>query len=108
MTRIESKSSGMEITTDLAVVSRARSGDADAFRQLVERHSRTTFRVAYRMTGNEHDADDVVQETFIRASRQLRHFEARPNFSTWLHRTTITCSNDMLRLTGSASRNSVS
>jgi RNA polymerase sigma-70 factor (ECF subfamily) len=67
----------MEITTDLAVVSRARTGDADAFRLLVESHSKAAFRVAYRMTGNEHDADDVVQETFLRAYRQLRHFEER-------------------------------
>jgi len=104
MTRTESKPSGMEITTDLAVVSRARSGDADAFRQLVERHSRTTFRVAYRMTGNEHDADDVVQETFLRAYRQLRHFEERANFSTWLHRITVNCSLDLLRARGRADR----
>ncbi|HXH38601.1 MAG TPA: sigma-70 family RNA polymerase sigma factor [Thermoanaerobaculia bacterium] len=85
------------MTTDLAVVSRARSGDADAFRQLVERHSKTTFRVAYRMTGNEHDADDVVQETFLRAYRQLRHFEERANFGTWLHRIAVNCSLDLLR-----------
>src|SRR3954470_3266591 len=104
MTRIESKPSGMEITTDLAVVSRARAGDADAFRQLVERHSRTTFRVAYRMTGNEHDADDVVQETFLRAYRQLRHFEERANFGTWLHRITVNCSLDLLRARGRADR----
>ena len=92
----------MEITTDLAVVSRARSGDAEAFRQLVESHSRMTFRVAYRMTRNEQDADDVVQETFLRAYRQLRHFEERANFGTWLHRITINCSLDLIRARGRA------
>ena len=86
----------MEVT-DLAALSRAREGDSDAFRLLVERHSRVIFRVAYRMTGNEHDADDVVQETFLRAYKQLDAFEERANFSTWLHRIAVNCSLDLLR-----------
>jgi len=90
----------MDTTTDVAAVSRARTGDADAFRLLVERHSRAIFRVAYRMTGNEHDADDVVQETFLRAYRQIEHFEERANFSTWVHRIAINCSLDLLRSRG--------
>ena len=86
--------------TDATTVEQARRGDADAFRLLVERHSRPIFRVAYRMTGNEHDADDVVQETFLRAYKQLEHFEDRANFSTWLHRIAINCSLDLLRSRG--------
>ncbi|HWW61895.1 MAG TPA: sigma-70 family RNA polymerase sigma factor [Thermoanaerobaculia bacterium] len=86
--------------TDAAAVERARGGDPDAFRLLVERHSRVIFRVAYRMTGNEHDADDVVQEAFLRAYRQIEHFEERANFSTWLHRIAINCSLDLLRARG--------
>ncbi|HYM59799.1 MAG TPA: RNA polymerase sigma factor [Thermoanaerobaculia bacterium] len=76
---------------------RARLGDPDAFRQLVERHSPVIFKVAYRMTGNQHDADDVVQETFLRAYRQLHNFEERSNFGTWLHRIAINCALDLLR-----------
>jgi RNA polymerase sigma-70 factor, ECF subfamily len=90
----------MEMSTDLAAVSRAREGDSEAFRLLVERHSRPIFRVAYRMTGNEHDADDVVQETFLRAYRQISRFEERANFGTWLHRIAINCSLDLLRARG--------
>jgi RNA polymerase sigma-70 factor (ECF subfamily) len=90
--------------TDVTAVSRARGGDADAFRMLVERHSRAIFRVAYRMTANEHDADDVVQETFLRAYRQIDHFEERANFSTWLHRIAINCSLDLLRARGRLDR----
>ena len=90
--------------TDTAVVSRARTGDDDAFRLLVERHSNVIFRVAYRMTGNQHDADDVVQETFLRAYRQLDGFEERANFSTWLHRIAINCSLDLLRARGRQER----
>ena len=88
--------------TDAAAVSRAREGDADAFRTLVDRHSHAVFRVAYRMTGNEHDADDVVQETLLRAYRQLARFEERANFGTWLHRIAINCSLDLLRARGRA------
>src|SRR5258706_14389588 len=84
-------------TSDATAIDRARGGDSDAFRQLVERHSQPVFRVAYRMTGNQHDADDVVQETFLRAYRTLDRFEERANFSTWLHRIAVNCSLDLLR-----------
>jgi RNA polymerase sigma-70 factor (ECF subfamily) len=93
---LQSKGSEMEMT-DAAAVSRAKTGDAEAFRLLVEKHSRTIFRVAYRMTGNEHDADDVVQESFLRAYKQIERFEERANFGTWLHRIAINCALDLLR-----------
>jgi RNA polymerase sigma-70 factor (ECF subfamily) len=80
-----------------AVLARARQGDSEAFRFLVERHSRSAFRLAYRMTGNEHDAEDVVQDSFLRAYRQLGRFESRAHFGTWLHRIVANCSVDLLR-----------
>ncbi len=83
--------------SDAAAVSRARSGDSQAFRLLVEHHSRNIFRLAYRMTGNEQDAEDVVQETFLKAFRQLNGFEERSNFSTWLYRIGVNCALDLLR-----------
>jgi RNA polymerase sigma-70 factor (ECF subfamily) len=49
------------------------------------------------MVGNEHDADDVVQETFLRAYRQINRFESRANFGTWLYRIAVNCSVDLLR-----------
>ncbi len=79
-------------------VERARSGDSDAFRLLVEQHSRAIFRLAYRMTGNEEDAEDVVQETFLRAYRQLDRYEARSSFSTWLYRIASNYSLDLIRM----------
>src|SRR5690348_3258263 len=82
---------------DGAVVVRAQSGDGEAFRTLVERHSRNVFRLAYRMTGNEEDAEDVVQETFLRAYRQLDKYEARSSFSTWLFRIASNYSLDLIR-----------
>src|SRR6266404_4785687 len=79
-------------------VERARSGDSDAFRLLVEQHSRAVFRLAFRMTGNEEDAEDVVQETFLRAYRQLYKYEARSSFATWLYRIASNYSLDLIRM----------
>ena len=82
---------------DAAAVALARDGDSEAFRSLVERHSRLVFRVAYRMTGNEADAEDVVQETFLKAYRQLGRFESRANFGTWVYRIATNCAIDYMR-----------
>jgi RNA polymerase sigma-70 factor, ECF subfamily len=87
----------MDATDVTAVLARARQGDSDAFRALVEQHSRRAFQLAYRITGNEQDAEDVVQESFIRAYRQLNRFEARAHFGTWLHRIVANCSVDLIR-----------
>jgi RNA polymerase sigma-70 factor (ECF subfamily) len=83
--------------TDEAAVQEARAGNADGFRVLVERHGRTIFRLAYRMTGNEQDAEDLVQETFLRAAKQLDRFDGRSSFGTWLYRIASNCSVDLLR-----------
>ena len=82
---------------DAAAVARARDGDHDAFQVLVERHSRSIYRLAFRMTGRAEDAEDVVQEAFVRAYRQLGRFESRSNFATWLYRITFNCSVDYVR-----------
>src|SRR5882762_587894 len=86
----------MELT-DAVFVTKARSGDTDAFRVLVDRHSRALFRLAFRMTGNEQDAEDVVQESFLRAYRQLGKFDERATFGTWLYRIATNCSLDLVR-----------
>ena len=80
-----------------AVLSRARGGDGDAFRMLVEQHGKVAFGLAFRLTGNAQDAEEVVQESFLKAYRQLGRFEARSNFSTWLHRIVVNCAMDVLR-----------
>lgn len=83
--------------TDLDMVARVRGGDRDAFRVLVDRHSRAVFRVAYRLTGHEQDAEDVVQNTFLKAYTQIGQFESRSSFATWLHRIAFNCAHDLLR-----------
>jgi RNA polymerase sigma-70 factor (ECF subfamily) len=86
----------MELT-DATFVARVRAGDSDAYRMLVERHSRSLFRLAFRMTGNQEDAEDVVQESFLRAYRQLGKFDERASFGTWLYRIAANASLDLVR-----------
>jgi RNA polymerase sigma-70 factor, ECF subfamily len=82
---------------DQAEIEKARRGDGEAFRVLVERHSRALFRLGFRMTGNESDAEDVVQETFLKAYRQLGSFDGRASFGTWLYRIAANCALDLVR-----------
>src|SRR5690242_12608464 len=83
--------------TDEAAVAMAKKGDTDAFRVLVDRHGRSAFRLAYRMTGNEQDAEDVVQESFLRALRQIHTFDGRASFRTWFYRIVANCALDTVR-----------
>jgi len=73
-------------------------GDKEAYGALVVRHSHSLFRVAYRITGNEADADDVVQEAFLRGYRKLETFESRANFGTWIYRIAVHCALDRIKL----------
>jgi RNA polymerase sigma-70 factor (ECF subfamily) len=83
--------------SDRSAVAKVCGGDGTAFQSLVERHSKYVFHVAYRLTGSSQDAEDVVQETFLKAYRQLSRFEARADFRTWLHRIAVNCSIDYIR-----------
>jgi RNA polymerase sigma-70 factor (ECF subfamily) len=82
--------------TDAGVVAQVLAGDKEAFRVLVERHSRSIFRVVYRMTGGWQDSEEIVQETFLRAYKNLERFELRSNFGTWLYRIAVNRTLDFL------------
>lgn len=82
---------------DDIAIDKARRGDREAFRVLVDRHARPVFRLAFRMTGNELDAEDMVQETFLKAWKQIGKFDGRATFATWLHRICANCSLDHIR-----------
>jgi RNA polymerase sigma-70 factor (ECF subfamily) len=84
-------------TSDALAVERTLAGERDAFRVLVERHSQNVFRLAYRMTGNRQDAEEVVQEAFLRAYQKLGQFEARANFGTWVYRIAANYAIDRMR-----------
>jgi RNA polymerase sigma-70 factor (ECF subfamily) len=75
--------------TDAVLVTAAKSGDQTAFAQLWERHSTKVFRRVYRITGNRDDAEDVLQEAWMKAYAHLKTFAGRASFSTWITRIAI-------------------
>ena len=72
--------------TDDELTRRARSGDPAAFEALVVRYQDRVFRLARRLTGSSHDAEEVAQDTFLRVFRRLSTFRGEARFSTWLYR----------------------
>jgi RNA polymerase sigma-70 factor, ECF subfamily len=83
--------------SDVAAVARTLAGDREAYRVLVERHSNYVYRLAYRMTGNPHDAEEVVQEAFLRGYQKLQQFAGNANFGTWVYRIAANYAIDRLR-----------
>ena len=69
-----------------ALVARARERDADAFTDLVNQHYRRIYRLAKRIMQNDQDAEDVLQETFLKAYEHLASFQGHSKFSTWITR----------------------
>ena len=83
--------------TDNEVAARVKAGDREAYRELVERHSRKLYRLAYRMMGNREDAEDVVQESLLRAFRHIDRFNDEASFRTWLNRIAANYCLDLIR-----------
>ena len=70
---------------DSYLVTRARDGYLDAYEMLVRRHSAMAYRVALRLCGNHHDAQDIAQEALIAAWQNLARFKGDSSFATWLY-----------------------
>jgi RNA polymerase sigma-70 factor, ECF subfamily len=82
------------VSDDLAaLVAAARSGDRSAFDDVVRATYAEAYTLAYRLTGNEEDAKDVVQEAYLRAYNGLKRFRGEAAFSTWLYRITANCAS---------------
>lgn len=71
--------------------------DVEVFMALVERHRRYMYNLALRLTGNEQDAKDVVQDSLLNAFLHLDRFEGRADLRTWLNRILVNCALDHLR-----------
>ncbi len=80
---------------------RTAKGDAIAFRQLLERHYDTIYRIAYRFSGMREDAEDITQEISLSLTKKLRSFKGDSRFSTWLYRVVVNAVRDKQRKAGS-------
>ena len=79
-----------------ALVTAAKDGDKQAFEELVRATYADAYTLAYRLTGNEEDASDVVQEAYLRAFKSLKRFRGDAQFSTWLYRIVANCAATLL------------
>jgi RNA polymerase sigma-70 factor, ECF subfamily len=77
--------------SDDSVIRAVLAGDKEAYGALVRAHSTTVFRVAFRIIGNEADAEEIVQEAFLRGYQRLESFQKRSAFGTWIYRIAVNC-----------------
>lgn len=83
--------------SDALLALRARDGEREAFRQLLERHYDLIYRVAYRFFGNAADAEDVAQDVCVGLAEKLSSFRAEARFTTWLYRVALNACRDHAR-----------
>ncbi|UCF87778.1 MAG: sigma-70 family RNA polymerase sigma factor [Nitrospiraceae bacterium] len=79
------------------MVQRCQRGDTEAYEEIVRKYQKKLFNIAYRMTGDYHEAADVVQDAFIAVYRNIRGFQGRSRFSTWMYTIVINVSRNRMR-----------
>ncbi|MGH7439691.1 MAG: RNA polymerase sigma factor, partial [Polyangiaceae bacterium] len=89
-----------EAEADRVLIAKAQAGDKAAFRELVERHQRRAFAVAFALVRDESDARELVQDAFLRVYKGLGSFEGTSSFFTWLYRIITNLSIDLIRKPG--------
>ncbi len=87
----------MIVITEIELIKRAAKGDANAFESLMVQYEPPVYKLCYRMMGNPEDAQDMCQETFLKAWKHLEGFHMDSAFSTWLYRLASNCCLDLLR-----------
>ncbi|RYG27919.1 sigma-70 family RNA polymerase sigma factor, partial [bacterium] len=88
----------LDSDSDEALVRKARDGDYAAFERLFERHRDLVYRFAYNMAGRRDDAEDLVQEAFVRAYQNLSRYRDEAKFTTWLLRIVSNLATDQGRM----------
>nr|WP_294682728.1 sigma-70 family RNA polymerase sigma factor [uncultured Anaerotignum sp.] len=89
---------------EMRLVKKAKQGDLHAFEELILQHEKIVYNVALRMMNHSEDAKDISQEVFLKAYRNIKNFDERSQFSTWLYRITAnTCIDEMRKRKGKQS-----
>jgi RNA polymerase sigma-70 factor (ECF subfamily) len=83
---------------DKTLIRQAQRGSSQAFEQLVRRYDQAVLRLAVRLTGSEHDAQDIYQEAFLKAFKNIANFRSESTFYTWIHRIVCNLCMDSLRM----------
>jgi RNA polymerase sigma-70 factor (ECF subfamily) len=96
MAIIEQVVGKLEQHPDVALVEKVRGGDVSAYDALVRKYERQVFRIAQHITGNREDAEDVMQDAFLKAYQKIDQFQGNSKFSTWLVR--IAVNESLMRL----------
>jgi RNA polymerase sigma-70 factor (ECF subfamily) len=87
-------------TDDRILVARSQRGDTTAYEELVRRHQRRVYGLVYNMTGNKEDAEDLVQDVFVRAYQSLGRFRGTSSFYTWIYRIAVNRAINFLKRRG--------
>src|SRR6201993_4386358 len=86
--------------SDHSIVRAILAGDKEAYGALVRAHSGAVFRVAFRIVGNEADAEEIVQEAFLRGYQRLESYQGRSSFGTWIYRMAVNCALNRINQSG--------
>ncbi len=79
------------------LIEKSQNGDLESFEELIEEYQLLAFNIAYRMTSNKEDANDMTQEALIKVFKSIKHFRFDSSFSTWLYRIVTNSCIDMIR-----------
>ncbi len=86
-----------EKKTDVELVEEFRGGNQESFEELINRYAAKAFSLATRLTKNQEDAEEVLQDVFVTVYRKIAGFQGKSSFSSWLYRITVNCSFMKLR-----------
>ena len=95
----------MTTISDHALVEKTNRGDSAAFAALLERHYDLIYRLAYRMLGNQQDAEDITQDVCVALPQKLRKFKGHSKLTTWLYQVTVNTCRDFLRRSTNTQKN---